>query len=393
MSADTSHASKMESMHENAKVTGTGLARFLDRFLCGRDNHHLYHTCLGLGAMHIGLPDFFPEEVASAADQGSSAAAQTVAIPAIKWSLPMAVINNRSFPQELANPTINPLEAMGMSHPPTYPETISSTLELPDLPYNDAAHFLCISNGVYDTGKKFVELWNDPKMHYNIFSVLTSKQFIGTGLPHAVSISVMTLLHPLGALIAIPMGHVCGQLVASALKVMLGDPHEIRKVKDSPLMSDIMVEAGILRKALKGENPSGHPSMKVSLVDPKVLRPNESNAVTFQLREPDGAILTDQAMKAAQGMVHLFIIDEGLTDCYHIHPHVTSADGKCHFVFTPKLDHAYRMFVDYQVLGKESEMIYTDLPTRKKMLPAPVIQTKEADIHTNYQERLAFGVA
>lgn len=374
MSADTVHSPEEKSLKENAKETGKGLGGFLDRFLCGRDNHHLFHTCLGLGAMHIGLPP----------DAGTSA---------VQWSLPLAVINNSSFRQELANPTINPIEAMGMSHPLIYPDTISNTLHLPDLPYNDAAHVLCISNGVYDTGKKFVELWNDPKMHYNMFSVLTNRQFIGTGLPHAVSIAVMTLLHPLGALIAIPMGHVCGQLVGGALKMMLGDPHEIQKAKDNPLLSDIMVEAGVLGGAARKKNLLERPAMEIALVDAKTLRPNESNDITFRLRQANGVILSEKAMKAAQGSVHLFIIDEGLTDCYHLHPHMTAADGTCHFAFTPKTDHAYRMFVDYQVAGKESEMVYADLPTRKKALPAPVIQTREANIHVNHQQRLALGMA
>lgn len=166
-----------------------GFGSFVDRVLRGRENKTVFNTSTGLAALEMG--------VKTAADN-----------PNLRWEFFPALVNNRNmeattlFTEESTHKLFDlapeNFTLFGLDFPdffrqflgaesehaaPLYSGTVGESLGLPDLPYGGIAHIAHMGMALYDTGRTFQDLWNDPALHHNVTKILTHPE-MGHTLAH-----------------------------------------------------------------------------------------------------------------------------------------------------------------------------------------------------------------
>jgi hypothetical protein len=73
----------------------------------------------------------------------------------------------------------------------------------------------------------------------------------------------------------------------------------------------------------------------------------QPSEITLHFSKPDGTPLTPDDLKEVHTKIlHLLVIDPGLSDYHHIHPEPTETAGQWAFRFTPNTDGPYRLWAD-----------------------------------------------
>lgn len=266
---------------------GKGFGHFVDDVLRGRINKTILNSSVGLAALEMGLP------------------AETDRFPA---SIPMAVVNNRdilgpgswsadifSGDHPLFDLSQENLTLFGLDfpdfwrqlqgepsehHTPIYEQSVAESLGLPDLPYGEMAHFAHMGMALYDTGRTFQDLWNEPTLKHNALKILTHPDLAHTVAARGTMLTVMGLLHPLGPVVAIGVSYLCMHLVHSFFGLLERNKETIREIEHVPVLSAIYNASGIKEWA---ERDIEKPVTQAAVIDPYQeveLYPNcEVNAI------------------------------------------------------------------------------------------------------------------
>lgn len=240
---------KTHNPKEMVEDMALGFQGFVDRVLRGRDDKTIFNTSVGLSALEIG--------VKTAADS-----------EALRWEFFPALINNKNldtmnfFSAETTHEFMNLSDGifMGFDFPdffgqflgqasehgvPLYSGTLASEIGLPDLPYGGMAHMLHIGMALYDTGRTFKDLWDDPALHHNVLKIMTHPE-LGHTLAHkGTMLTVMGLLHPLGPIVSIGMAYLCGHLVHSFFQLLEQNREAFQHMKEVPVLAEIYNATGI----------------------------------------------------------------------------------------------------------------------------------------------------
>lgn len=226
----------------------TGFGQFVDRVLRGREDKTIFNTSVGLAALDIGTGapvGSFGWEPFSALM--NSAQALDYGRYGMEGLHPLFSFNPENFTLFGMNfPEFFGEFAGGAEHiTPIYQETVGSSLGLPDLPYGGIAHFMHMGMALYDTGRTFQDLWNDPALHHNVTKILTHPEMGHTLAHKGVMLTVMGLLHPLGGVISIGMAYLCGHLVHSFFQLLENNREAFQQMQDVPVLREIYNATGI----------------------------------------------------------------------------------------------------------------------------------------------------
>lgn len=132
-----------------------------------------------------------------------------------------------------------------------YSGSVADALSLPDLPYGGMAHFAHMGVALYDTGRTFQNLWNEPELKHNITKIITHPEMAETLIHRGTMLTVMGLLHPLGPVIAIGVAYLCAHLVHSAFQLLENNKNVVRDMDKIPVLKSIYIATGIKEWAEK----------------------------------------------------------------------------------------------------------------------------------------------
>lgn len=240
----------MSQKTEHNPVTdmAAGFASFVDKTLRGRENKNLLNSTVAMGALEIGVGDpignFGWEPFSAVTNSVQAVDYGKYGIDGLHelWSFNPETFTlfGLNFPDFFAE------FAGGVSHiTPLYNETVGSSLGLPDLPYGGIAHLAHMGMAIYDTGRTFQDLWNDPALHHNVTKILTHPEMGHTVAHKGVMLTVMGLLHPLGPIVSIGVAYLCGHLVHSFFKLLENNREAFQQMQDVPVLRDVYNATGI----------------------------------------------------------------------------------------------------------------------------------------------------
>lgn len=270
----------MHANHFQNRMTtdmSKGFSGFVDEVMRGRENKAILNGSVGLSALDIGIPvtgvradTFDPvamlhnnQEVMNASGLANSETATFyeslfsgehplfdiapdnftlfgLDFPDM-WQQMQAGLGFIDTPKPGFSEHLTPLyrDAEGNA------STVASSIGLPDLPYGGLAHFAHMGMAIYDTGRTFQDLWNEPALKHNVFKIMTHPEMTETLLHRGVMLTVMGMLHPLGGVIAIGMGYLCAHLVHTAFKFLNNHKDTVQEVMQLPILKTIYDATGI----------------------------------------------------------------------------------------------------------------------------------------------------
>lgn len=234
-----------------------GFGHFVDEVMRGRDSKIVLNSSIGLAALEIGVPsgDALPTDVAAAVMNN-----RDMLSPG-NWGSGVFEGNHPLFDLSSDNLTLFGLDFNDMfsqmgqwwegadiaseHHTPIYDNTLAESIGLPDLPYGELAHFAHMGLALYDSGRTFQDLWNEPALKHNVLKIMTHPEMVHTLLFRGTMLTVMGLLHPLGPLVAIGTAYLCAHLVHSAFKLLEGHKDAVREIENVPVLKHIYNATGI----------------------------------------------------------------------------------------------------------------------------------------------------
>ncbi len=277
------------------KDMGRSFGQFADEVLRGRTNHTILNTSAGLAALHIGIPDALNN-----ADATSLLMNNKLMLVPGSWDMakhPLFDFSAEDFTFfGLDFPNMwRQIEAAFDSNiihvsdhiVPIYKESIGSTLGLPDLPYGEFAHFMHIGMGLYDTGRTFQDLWNNPDLHHNVWHIMTHPDMAHTVAHKGTMLTVMGLLHPLGPAIAIGVAYLCAHLVHCFFELLDDNRAAFQRMKDIPVISAIYDHTGIKEWAEAKQVLGDKAPMSDYVPDMPAKQCDGRHAKTERLQQPE----------------------------------------------------------------------------------------------------------
>lgn len=234
-----------------------GFAGFTDKVLRGRDNKTILNSSIGLGAMEMGVPDNlswesldFSKIITNNSDlfteNYTQAAHPLFSLNPEKFTI--FGLDFTDFWRQLKGKDSNHHEPYYNSGDSEFGEpgqSVAESIGLPDLPYGEMAHFAHMGMALYDTGRTFQDLWNEPALKHNVLKIMTHPEMAHTLLFRGTMLTVMGLLHPLGPVVAIGVGYLCAHLVHSAFKLLEGHKDAVREIENVPVLKHIYNATGM----------------------------------------------------------------------------------------------------------------------------------------------------
>lgn len=107
----------------------------------------------------------------------------------------------------------------------------------------------------------------------------------------------------------------------------------------------IRILSGVVGALCLAQNALAAPTARIIHAD--AVQAGTPAQIVFSLEKSDGTPLTQKDLRVVHTKkLHALIIDPSLSDYHHEHPRATVNPGEYRVTFTPKTDHAYRVWVD-----------------------------------------------
>ena len=252
--------SEAHSTHNNNEHIGTyisdmakGFTSFVDDVLRGRENKTVLNTSVAAAALEIGIQ----KTGDMPADISASVVNNFDFLSPNTWGsenhplLDLSSENFTLFGLDFGNmfdhikAGMNDEAFESVHGSPLYSSSIADALSLPDLPYGSMAHFAHMGVALYDTGRTFQDLWNEPALKHNVAKIMTHPEMAETVLHRATMLTVMGLLHPLGPVIAIGVAYLAAHLVHSAFDLLNNNKEAVQHLQDVPVISAVYNASGV----------------------------------------------------------------------------------------------------------------------------------------------------
>jgi len=249
-SSATTHTNNTDAY---VKDMARGFTSFIDDVLRGRENKTVLNGSVAAASLHIGLPT----QATPPADISAQLINNRDFFNPSNWGSenhPLFDLSEENFTLfgldfgDMFEHLKAGLDGKGFESDhssPLYENTIAEALNLPDLPYGGLAHFAHMGVALYDTGRTFQDLWNEPSLKHNIIKIMTHPEMAETLAHRATMLTVMGVLHPLGPVIAIGVAYLAAHLVHSAFDVLNHNKDAMQHLQDVPVISAIYNASGI----------------------------------------------------------------------------------------------------------------------------------------------------
>ncbi len=317
------HAPPVDGMTEDM---AKGFRHFADEVLRGRENKTILNSSIGLAALETGIPasiDGLPLDIArmvinnrqlldrNIENWGSSVTGGSH--PLFDFSTDnftlfgldfnsMGQEFSEAWQQFFSDGSFTPIASEHST--PLYENTVATSLGLPDLPYGGMAHFAHMGLALYDTGRTFQDLWNEPALKHNVVKIMTHPEMTETLLHRGVMLTVMGLTHMLNPIISIALGYLCGHLVHSFFKLLNNHKDGVREIENVPVLKHIYNATGIKEWAEAKKDVIDEPKDAIDPLEaaPETGLPKETPIPSLHHIEHDERLTRSTHLKAVEAL-------------------------------------------------------------------------------------------